>query len=59
MDHKRYRLSVTDNGTVRNEKRKSGQGLRNMNMRAKRIDANVNIENEQGFRVMVEGSLRS
>ncbi|MEX0769558.1 MAG: two-component regulator propeller domain-containing protein [Balneolaceae bacterium] len=57
MSQNKFRLNVTDNGTLRTDKRKSGQGLRNMNMRAKRIGANVDIEDEQGFQVTVEGSL--
>lgn len=59
MNQNKFQLQVVDNGTVRTERRKSGQGLRNMNMRAKRIGANVHIKNESGFIVNVEGDLRS
>jgi signal transduction histidine kinase len=47
-------LSIKDNGTVRSNERKSGQGLHNMKMRAKRIDADIIFMNDDGFEVRVE-----
>lgn len=47
-------MSIRDNGTNSSNSRKSGQGLRNMKMRAKRIDASINFINSDGFEVRVE-----
>ncbi len=54
-DGNSFNLIVHDNGTDVSNERKTGQGLRNMKMRAQRIDADVTFENEQGFTVHVEG----
>jgi len=56
-DGKKFKLMVADNGTVKNGHRKSGQGLRNIEMRSKRIGADVDIRNSDGFKVEVEGTL--
>ncbi|MCW9708366.1 ligand-binding sensor domain-containing protein [Fodinibius salsisoli] len=48
-----FLLSVKDNGTSTHNERKTGQGLRNMNMRAKRIDADITFNHNQGFEVRV------
>lgn len=48
-----FLLSVKDNGTSAQNERKTGQGLRNMNMRAKRIDANIMFNSNEGFEVRV------
>jgi len=53
-----FKLEINDNGTDINPKRKSGHGIRNMNMRGKRINAGVTIKNEDGFTVQVEGKLK-
>lgn len=53
----KYLLDVSDNGNVRTNGRKTGQGLHNINMRAKRINANAIIERENGFNIKVAGSL--
>lgn len=51
-----FHLIVHDNGTNVPKKRKTGHGLRNMDMRAKRIDASVTFKNEKGFTVHVQGN---
>lgn len=50
-----FDLYIHDNGHGIKPERKSGQGLRNMKMRAKRIDAGIEFENEDGFTVHVFG----
>ncbi|WP_138430142.1 ligand-binding sensor domain-containing protein [Fodinibius saliphilus] len=54
MEDQGFMLSVKDNGTSSTNDRKSGQGLRNMEMRANRIDADIIFESENGFEVRVE-----
>lgn len=54
---KEFRLKVVDNGSSSNGKRKSGQGLRNIQMRSERIGADVDIRNSEGFTVDVEGKV--
>lgn len=49
-----YLLSVRDNGSVAKNERKTGQGLRNMKMRSKRIGADITFNNKEGFEVRVE-----
>jgi ligand-binding sensor domain-containing protein/signal transduction histidine kinase len=56
MKSGQFRLVVHDNGMVPDNGRKSGQGLHNINMRAKRIGAKAIIDTSNGFRVEVEGS---
>jgi len=47
-------LEVRDDGTTtKSNGRKTGQGLRNMNMRGERIGADVEISNKNGFTVKV------
>ena len=50
-----FHLIIHDNGTKISQKRKTGHGLRNMDMRAQRINASVNFKNADGFTVHVEG----
>jgi ligand-binding sensor domain-containing protein len=57
MKGNKYLLDIADNGTVKTNGRKSGQGLRNINMRAKRINANAIIDRNNGFNIKVSGSL--
>ncbi len=57
MKGNKYLLDVADNGTVKTNGRRSGQGLRNINMRAKRINANAIIDRNNGFNIKVTGSL--
>lgn len=49
-----FLLSVKDNGTGAKNERKTGQGLRNMKMRSKRIGAGITFNNNEGFEVRVE-----
>lgn len=49
-----FMMSIKDNGTGVTQKRKSGQGLRNMEMRAKRIDADIAFRSTDGFEVRVK-----
>lgn len=56
MKSGQFSLAVHDNGVVPNNGRKSGQGLNNINMRAKRIGARAIIDTGNGFKVEVEGS---
>lgn len=50
-----FHLKIHDNGTNISPKRKTGHGLRNMDMRAQRINASVTFKNQDGFTVLVEG----
>ena len=43
-DGKDFQLKVEDNGTTSNDRRKSGQGLRNINLRSERIGADADIK---------------
>jgi signal transduction histidine kinase len=56
MDDTSFLMRVQDNGTAVSSQRKSGQGLRNMRMRAKRIDADITFNNDNGFEVTVKSS---
>jgi ligand-binding sensor domain-containing protein/two-component sensor histidine kinase len=49
-----FLMSIKDNGHNSSPERKSGQGLRNMKMRAKRVGAAINFKNSDGFEVKVE-----
>ncbi len=49
-------MSIHDDGTGPQNERKTGQGLSNMKMRAKRIDADITFNNNKGFEVRVEGT---
>lgn len=50
-----FDLLIHDNGQGIKPERKSGQGLRNMEMRANRIDANIEFRNKTGFTVHIFG----
>lgn len=54
---KSYELLIHDNGDLKQNERKSGQGLRNIKMRAKRIGCTVEITSENGFTVYAKGSI--
>ncbi len=49
-----FLMKISDNGTEVSGTRKTGQGLQNMKMRAKRIDAEITFNNNNGFEVVVE-----
>src|SRR5690625_197264 len=58
LNGRRYLLEIRDNGSSNSTVvRRSGQGLRNIDMRAKRINAEAVIQREQGFSVSVTGTL--
>ncbi len=50
----KFIMGIKDDGTEVSGSRQSGQGLRNMKMRAKRIDAKITFNNKNGFEVIVE-----
>lgn len=54
-----FRFKVHDNGTSSNGAKKTGHGLRNMDMRAKRIDSDIEVSTENGFTVLVSGKLNT
>ncbi len=51
-----FLLRVRDNGSSSKNERKSGQGLRNMKMRSKRIGADITFNNSEGFEVRVKNA---
>ncbi len=58
LNGNRYFLNVRDNGTVAVNGRKSGQGLRNIRLRADRLDAILKIDKGDGFSIRVEGEIK-
>jgi len=52
-----FELLVSDNGTGIDKNRKTGQGLNNIQMRAARVGADVEINPEKGFSIRVTGKL--
>lgn len=55
FDGSHFNLKVEDNGSDSDKLKRTGQGLRNMQMRADRIGADLVIENSQGFTVTASG----
>lgn len=55
---KTFDLIIRDNGVHSDKNRKTGQGLRNMKMRAERIGARINITSNQGFIVQATGMIK-
>lgn len=55
----KFELCIHDNGTTGKGTKKTGHGLRNMDMRAQRIGANVTINTNDGFMIKVEGKLKT
>lgn len=55
---KNYELIIHDNGTAIKSNRKSGQGLRNIKMRAGRIGSKIDIETEKGYKIRATGSIK-
>lgn len=51
-----FDLYIHDNGKGTVPEKKTGHGLRNMKMRAKRINADISFENKDGFTVHVSGN---
>lgn len=54
-----FEFTIYDNGTTGKGAKKTGHGLRNMEMRAKRIGANITIDTEQGFSINMQGNLKA
>lgn len=52
-----YIFTIFDNGDSGMGEKKTGHGLRNMKMRAKRINAKVDISHINGFTITVKGKL--
>lgn len=52
-----FEFRIHDNGTSNNGVKKTGHGLRNMEMRAKRIGASIDVNTENGFTITVTGKL--
>ncbi|MFP8489001.1 two-component regulator propeller domain-containing protein [Gracilimonas sp. Q87] len=53
-----FEFNILDNGTTGRGTKKTGHGLRNMEMRAKRIGADISINTENGFSITVKGKLK-
>lgn len=49
----RFEMSIKDNGTMFKEGSNTGQGLRNIEMRAKKINARVVFDHSNGFEVFL------
>lgn len=54
-----FEFFISDNGTTGRSTKKTGHGLRNMDMRAKRIGADIIINTENGFTINVKGKLHT
>jgi signal transduction histidine kinase len=54
-----FEFNISDNGTTGKGTKKTGQGLRNMEMRANRIGADINIDSTDGFTIAVKGTLNT
>ncbi|MBO6524876.1 MAG: hypothetical protein JJ971_13675 [Balneolaceae bacterium] len=52
-----YEFKIYDNGDTGRGTKKTGHGLRNMEMRAQRIGGMFNFEDENGFTVSLKGKL--
>ena len=58
-DNSTFSFCIRDNGTSKNGIKKTGHGLRNMEMRAHRVGAIFKITNSDGFTITVEGEINS
>ncbi|MBN2665739.1 MAG: hypothetical protein JXR67_04465, partial [Bacteroidales bacterium] len=59
-DNGTFDMYISDNGSGMSEHAKrTGHGLRNMKMRAARIDADIEFENSAGFTVHLQGDKKS
>lgn len=54
-----FKFTIHDNGTSGRGAKKTGHGLRNMDMRAKRIGADIDVSTKNGFTVVVSGELNT
>ena len=55
----RYEFLIHDNGNKSKGTKKTGHGLRNMEMRANRIGANIEFTNGDGFTIKVTGKINT
>lgn len=56
-DGENYKFEVYDNGTSGKGMKKTGHGLRNMEMRAQRIGGTFHFNDENGFTITLQGKL--
>ncbi|MAC06120.1 MAG: hypothetical protein CL671_09520 [Balneola sp.] len=54
-----FKFQIHDNGTSGAGAKKTGHGLRNMVMRAKRINADIDVSTKNGFTVLLSGKLNT
>jgi ligand-binding sensor domain-containing protein len=54
-----FNFNIYDNGTSGKGNKKTGHGLRNMEMRAKRIGADIDVSTKNGFTVSIVGKLNT
>lgn len=54
-----FKFQIHDNGTSGKGDKKTGHGLRNMEMRAKRIGATIEVTTKNGFNVLINGKLNT
>lgn len=52
-----FKFTIYDNGTLGKSNKKTGHGLRNMEMRAKRIGGKIDIISNNGFTIILTGKL--
>ncbi len=52
-----FKFTIHDNGKSGKTGKKTGHGLRNMEMRAQRMGGQVDINNENGFKITLTGKL--
>ncbi len=52
-----FELRIFDNGDKGTKPKKSGHGLRNMHMRAQRMNGKVDIDTKNGFTILLSGNL--
>lgn len=58
-DKDKFTFLIHDNGTLGKGNKKTGHGLRNIEMRAKRIGAECTISTENGFTVQISGNFNT
>ena len=54
LDENTLKAVVSDNGHAVSNSKKTGHGLRNMEMRAQRMNGILTIDNEDGFSVSLQ-----
>ncbi len=59
-DNGTFDMYISDNGSgISEHAKRTGHGLRNMKMRADRIDADIEFENSAGFTIHLQGNKKS